>query len=393
MNKKFGATPVLGNRIRSIMLLFLAAIVPGASFAQDVDPLLDRLIEKGLLSAQDREDIQRRRAEKNMSLPFSLKLGGRIQLRFAAQQNDPQTQGAEDSFRVRRARLSADGTFIEDVDFHLEVDVSRSAALEEAEIRILKFPQANVTLGQFKTPFSLENLTSGKRLDMVERTSVVTALAPDKDIGIMAGGHFFSKRFGYRLAMVNGNGKNNATNDNDQFLYVLRLEGAPIQHFPIIWNQDLTVTVGANGAYSRDSAARADAIFGVKKAIGVTSEGARRLAGADLSAQLGRLSLKAEYLWGEFKPYLNGKRLIRTDGYYIQGGWYLTQKLQALVRYEAFDPDKDVLNNSDIRWTALGLNYFIRGHNLRTQVNYIFKQERSNSVRDDTLFASIQLLF
>lgn len=385
-------TPILGNRMRSIVLSLLATTAPLAGFAQDWDPLLDKLTEKGLLSTQDREDIQRQRAGKNMSLPFSLKLGGRIQLRFAAQQNDPQTSGSEDSFRVRRARLSADGTFIEDVDFHLEVDVSRSAALEKAEIRILKVPQANVTLGQFKLPFSMENLTSGKRLDMVERTQVVTALAPGKDIGIMVGGQFFFKRFSYRAAMANGNGKNNQTNDNDQFIYVLRLEGTPIQRLSL-GNQDLTVAVGVNGAYSRDSAVRADTIFGVKKAIGVTTEGARKLAGTDLSMQLGRLSLKTEYLWGEFKPYLNGKRLIRTDGYYIQGGWYLTQKLQALARYEAFDPDKDVLNNSDIRWTTLGLNYFIRGHNLRTQANYIFKQERTNSVRDDTLFASIQLLF
>lgn len=293
---------------------------------------------------------------------------------------------------IIRARLSADGSVAEDVDFHLEVDVSRSAALEEAEIRFLAVPEANATFGQFKTPFSLENLTSGKRLDMVERTQVVTALAPDKDIGGMVGGQFFSKRLGYRLAVVNGNGKNSAANDNDQFLYVLRLDGTPVHHFRL-GDKDLTVAVGVNGAYSRDSAARADAVFGVKKAIGVTSDGSRRLAGADLFAQWGRLSFKTEHLWGEFKPKLNGKRLIRTDGYYIQWGWYLTQSLQALVRHETFDPDKDVLNDSDIRWTTLGLNCFIRGYNLRTQANYVFKREKTDSVRDDILFASILLLF
>ena len=380
------------NRMRSVMFALLTLAAPRPGFAQDLDPLLDKLTERGLLSAVDREDVQRQLAGKNNSLPFSLKMGGLIQLRFAAQKNDPRTQGSEDSFRVRRARLTADGTLIEDVDFHLEADVSRAAALEEAEIRILTLPQANVTLGQFKTPFSMENWNSTKRLDMVERTQVVTALAPDKDIGIMVGGQFFLKRFGYRAAMVNGNGHNTSGNDNDQFLYVLRLEGTPIQRLPV-WNQDLTVAVGANGAYSRDSAARADAIFGVKKAVGAASEGARRLAGADLSVLSGRISFKAEYLWGEFKPFLNGKRLIRTDGYYVQGGWYLTQRLQTLARYESFDPDKDALNNSDIRWTTLGVNYFIRGHNLRTQVNYVFKEERTDDVRDDTLFASIQLLF
>jgi phosphate-selective porin len=373
-------------------LSLLAATASTSGFAQDWDPLLDKLTEKGLLSAQDRDDVRRQRAGKNMLLPFSLKLGGRIQLRFAAQQDDPRVSGSEDSFRVRRARMSAGGTFIEDVDYHLEVDVSRSAALEEANIRILKVAQAHVTLGQFKLPFSMENLTSGKKLDMAERTEVVRALAPDKDIGIMLGGQFFSDRFSYRAAMANGNGKNSQANDNDQFIYVLRLEGTPVQRLAL-GNQDLTAAVGVDAAYSRDSAARADAIFGVKRALGVSAEGARKLAGTDLAAQLGRFSLKTEYLWGEFKPTLNGKRPIRTDGFYVQGGWYLTQKLQALARHEVFDPDKDVVNDSDIRWTTLGLNYFIRGHDLRTQVNYIFKQERTDCVRDDSLAASIQLLF
>ncbi len=381
------------NKTLKLLLSLAAALGPASGFAQELDPLLDKLTEKGVLSEQDREEVLARRAgEKNAVPPFSLKMGGSIQFRFAAQPNDPQTQGAEDSFRIRRARLSADGTLVEDVDFHLEVDVSRAAALEEAEIRLLVLPGANVTLGQFKTPFSMENWTSTKKLDMVERTQVVTALAPDKDIGVMAGGQFFAKRFGYRAAVVNGNGHNNSANDNDQFLYVLRLEGTPLQHLPL-WNKDLTITVGANGAYSRDSAARADAVFGVKNAIGVTSQGARRLAGTDLFAQLGNLSFKAEYLWAEFTPYLSGKRHIRAYGYYLQGGWYLTPKLQALAQYQAFDPDKDVRNNSDILWTTLGLNYYIYGYSLRTQANYIFKRERTNSVRDDALLVSIQLLF
>lgn len=376
-----------------IFFYLAAALPPAAAFAQDRDPLLDKLTEKGIFSVQDKEDVLQRRAEENsLSSPVSLKLGGSIQLLFSAGVNDPQTSGAEDSFRVRRARLSADGILIEDVEFHLEVEVSRAAALEEAEIRILTPPGVRVTLGQFKTPFSMENLNSAKRLDMVERTRAVTALAPDKDIGVMAGWQSLSGRLGCRAAVVNGNGHNNSANDNDQFLYILRLDAVPFRRLSLL-GKDLKVTVGAGGAYSRDSAARADAVFAVKKAVGVTSQGARRLAGADLSAQLGNLSLKAEYLWGGFTPYLADMRGIRAYGYYLQGGWYLTPDLQVLAQYQAFDPDRDVLNNSDIRWTTLGLNYFIAGYNLRIQGNYIFKQERANSVDDDGLLLSIQLLF
>lgn len=89
------------NCICGIAMWLLVMIAPSAGFAQDPDPLLQKLMEKGTLSAQDLEDIRRQRAQNNVSLPFSLKFGGRIQLRFAAQQNDQQNQESEDSFRVR----------------------------------------------------------------------------------------------------------------------------------------------------------------------------------------------------------------------------------------------------------------------------------------------------
>ena len=49
-------------------------------------------------------------------------------------------------------------------------------------------------------------------------------------------------------------------------------------------------------------------------------------------------------------------------------------------------------NNSDLHWTTLGANYFIREHDLKFQANYIFKGEDGISVKNDTLFVMIQLL-
>jgi phosphate-selective porin len=380
------------HKILKIILYLAAASVPLSGFAQNLEPLLDKLTEKGIITTEEKGELQRQQAQKISPLPFYLKVSGRIQFRFTTQQNDSKTTGSYDSFRIRRARLAADGTLIEDVDFHLEVDVSRTAALEEAEIRLLKFPQANITLGQFKQPFSMENMISPKKLDMVDLSQIVSALAPDKDIGIMAGGKFIAKRLGYQIALANGNGINNTTNDDDRFLYTARLEGLPVEHLRL-GSRELNVTLGGNAAYSHDAAARAETIFGVTRALGASSSGRRKLAGADIAARLGTLSLKAEYLTGTFDPDDAGLRLIRTRGGYIQAGWFLHREIQALARYETFDPDKSVSNNSDIRWTTLGLNYFISGHDLKTQANYVFKREKTNSLHNDTLLLSLQLLF
>lgn len=371
--------------------LILSALLWAPAAAQEQDPLLELLRRKGVLSAQESGEIARQRAQaRRPAPPLSLAFGGYLQLRLSAQRGEAAASAAQDSFQVRRARAGADGTFTEGVDFHVLVEFNRAAALEHAEVRFTRFPQASLTLGQFKLPFSRENLASSKTLDFVERAQAVTALAPEKDIGAMLSGRFSSGRWAYRAAAVNGNGKNNASNDNGHFLSILRLEAEPLRRLPLA-GRELTLSVGINGAYSRDSAARAETIFGLQKAMGLSSEGIRRLAGVDASLEAGEASLKAEYLRGEFKPSAAGARLLRTDGYSFQAGWQACPKLQVLARYEAFDPDKDTLNGADIRWTTLGLNYFLRGHNLKAQANYVFKRERASALRDDTLLAMLQL--
>ena len=64
----------------------------------------------------------------------------------------------------------------------------------------------SLTVGQFKIPFSMENLTSSNKLEMIDRSQVVEALVArskdvignqnGRDIGIQAGGTFLKvKRY------------------------------------------------------------------------------------------------------------------------------------------------------------------------------------------------------
>lgn len=329
--------------------------------------------------------------QKSSAMPEELKLGGLLQFRFAQQQNNAiATSENEDSFRVRRARINLEGTFIEDVSFKFEVDASRQAALEEAEIRLKQFPEANFVFGQFKTQFNFENIISSKKRDFVERTRVGSVLAPDIDLGLGVNGKFFDKRLGYDFSITNGNGKNQSKNDNDLFQYVLRVSGVPVNHYRIA-NDDLTLALGANYAESHDGATRADEVFSVKNKLGVLSSGRRTLSGVDLDLKLGRASVKAEYLRGEFKPD-QALRNILMSGHYLQVGYFLTSSSELLTRYETFDEDKETATVGDINWTTLGFNYFFRSHDLKLQSNYFFKNESANGVDDDTLQVMLQLV-
>lgn len=66
----------------------------------------------------------------------------------------------------------------------------------------------------------------------------------------------------------------------------------------------------------------------------------------------------------------------KADGYYSTLAYRFTPKVQGLLRYDFFDPDKKVSNNGRKEYTA-GINYFIKGQALKLVLNYVFCQNQS----------------
>ena len=67
----------------------------------------------------------------------------------------------------------------------------------------------------------------------------------------------------------------------------------------------------------------------------------------------------------------------KADGFYSTLAYRVTPKLQFLLRYDEFDPNKNVSNNKKREYVA-GLNYFIKGQALKLVLNYVFCQNESN---------------
>ena len=64
------------------------------------------------------------------------------------------------------------------------------------------------------------------------------------------------------------------------------------------------------------------------------------------------------------------------SGFYSTLAYRITPKLQALVRYDEFDPNKDISHNKKREYVA-GINYFIKGQALKLMMNYVFCQNDS----------------
>ncbi len=64
------------------------------------------------------------------------------------------------------------------------------------------------------------------------------------------------------------------------------------------------------------------------------------------------------------------------SGFYSTLAYRFTPKLQGLIRYDQFDPNKNIANNNRKEYVA-GLNYFIKGQALKLMLNYVFCQNDS----------------
>ncbi len=117
------------------------------------------------------------------------------------------------TFRVRRARVYVSGDLTPGIGWLLQADVAASPILRDAYVTFRQISWANVRVGQFIAPFSLERLTSSARLEAIDR--LYERFTPSRDIGA---GVFNSKPFwrqlSYSAAVINGTGQN-AHDDND----------------------------------------------------------------------------------------------------------------------------------------------------------------------------------
>jgi phosphate-selective porin OprO/OprP len=174
---------------------------------------------------------------------FITYLTGYAQLDFRGYQsgNHP-----ANTFLVRRARLALEGKVARYYDFKIEGDFAdtSSTLLRDFYIRVHRKESFQVAAGQFKEPFSQEELRSDAVQDFVER-SLANNLAPSRSPGIMVSGVLRKGIFEYQLGAFNGKGLQ-ASNSTGTPEGVVRLRFAPWKNTKEFWTKGLSF----GGAYA-----------------------------------------------------------------------------------------------------------------------------------------------
>jgi len=277
--------------------------------------------------------------------------GGYVQTRFATDYRSSL------GFSIRRAKLYTAAVAPFDTNLSARMQAifrwqnAGTLTLQDvyAEYRL---PFVSFRAGQFVPEFCLQRLQPDAAMPVVERALVVDALIPSaetyaRDIGFQILLHP-SGPWGLSLGVFNGNGGNQAGNNDRRFLYVAR------PTFDVMPIDSVHVHGGLSFAYRNKRGMTFKKIFGTN----VPFAGDDFRWGAEWSICSTRWCLQAEYLQANL-----GAR--KAWGYYIIGNLSLDVTDEAVGLVERFiDLDPSTRNDT---WYGVGWNHYFSGNRFKIQ--------------------------
>lgn len=307
--------------------------------------------------------------------------------------SDPRWNGVRDRFFFRRARIHLAGNFAEDFDFKAELDLQGNtlsagtgqlARANEIFINWHKYPFANLRFGQLKPAYGAEALAGDSKTIMIERSLSSDRLADGRQLAVGAAGDLFGKQVSYLAMVANGNGANVSANDNSKFAKSARVTYTPAA------TAAGKLVLGVDGLWTTDAGVTKSG-FGLS---GNLFTGTRRMSGADLAWTHGPFDLTAEWLHGVFRPATAiPAAKFKAEGWQATAACFVVPfRLQVVVRHEEFDPNTATGGNT-IRSQTLGLNYFIKGDDIKLMLDYLHGRVPGSAADGDRLLSRVQIVF
>lgn len=365
--------------------------------------LEDVLKEKGVITEADYKDVTKVKpidyklgngfTFTTQDEKFQLTLGGRMQFRYSFTDKDSGQDSSQ--WDAKRIRLIMGGyAYTKDLTYKLEIDARQLASspsnkgLVDAWMNYKILDEAQIKVGQYKTPFARQELTSDGALQFVDRSPVVDAFKPSYDIGAMLNGKIANGLAYYSAGVFGGAGQTNTRTSNDN-MFVARVAVNPLGDMPyseadIDVSKKPLLSIGADyfrNTINRTAASTFDTNAGY--AGGWVTKG---LANGPLKNTFGKFDVdsygvdaalkwmglfaQAEYMMGQAESQaVSANNLLRSHGFYAQAGYMIIPgKLEAAVRYSYLDPNRD--NPNDTISEQIGaLSYYFTKHNLKLQAD------------------------
>ncbi len=331
--------------------------------------------------------------------PKLLEWSSYFQLRYTG------IEARDDLYALRRFKVMLRGSLKPHVQYYVqglfkdgnESSTDGSPYLQEAWIKYTAWKYGHLTVGQFKPPFGMERFTPDWKLATLDRSQATDHLIPNgqlgdsfaRDYGAQLDAWLARKRLHYAAGVFSGNGANTSFKGNGP-LVAGRLVGVLYQSPAHRGKQDRVTLGGAVSTRENHQQDFAPALPGTA-ALGYSQfSGRDTRVNLQASADFNPVSLRSEYFYAWFDPNRAPLVRVRASGFYVQAAVRFCRKFQGVAKYEGFNPDRSVRNQYDLRWTTLGLNWFIRKDRIRLGADYVFKQEAVDSFPNNAVLVQFQ---
>jgi hypothetical protein len=306
------------------------------------------------------------------SKAMELTITGRVHGQF----NTSSVAGEPGSeFLVRRARLTAELKINDFVSGKIQPDFGEGEInLKDAYVRLTFSPSFRATIGQFKRPFDLFELTSSTQILVIERAGGVRGVSAcpgpggvcsfsrlteklqysDRDIGVMIDGKDPSGRFTYAASVTNGVGANTA-DENGPKSYTGRVGFSPVENVTIAAHAALHDYVDPS---TDDEYATA---FGGDVEVGEYSQGLHVKAG--IAAGENWLNLVA----GEPSNFLSAQAIV-TYKLAVPDNPFVSH-VEPLTRASWGDPDTDASDDEGWLFTPGFVVHFVGRNKIAANVD------------------------
>lgn len=342
---------------------------------------------------------------------------GRVHVDFAAHDEDNRELG--DGFRARRARIGLSGKIDDDWSFQIEYDFAENgSSANDVYLRYTGLEQGNITVGHFKVPFGLEELTSSNNITLIERSLPTTTFAQSRRMGVGYSTSGDSWTFGL-MGFGQGQGSGVRGSTADEGLGIGgRLTVTPVNNGENLFHLGLAATT--------ESPADKDAKvvrFRTRPESRPTNErlvdtgnisdvSSINRVGLEAAWKSGPLSVQSEWMRSSISR--SGQPNVDLDGWYVSGSWVLTGESRGYrggvfrgvspnspggvweltARYSSVDlDDGPVFGGDEQNWT-LGVNWYANSR-VRFMFNYINVSSERQGISDDPgiLLARAQVSF
>ncbi|MFQ3243676.1 MAG: phosphate-selective porin OprO/OprP [Arenicella sp.] len=321
-------------------------------------------------SANAEVEVSTKGGLKVSSGDYKFQFGGRIMYDY----NRSELNGVvdEDDFNLRRGRVYVKGNISKDWAFKSQFNVNGDG-VEDLYLRYTGFGKgANVTIGNQKMPFGLEELTSSKDISVLERSAITERYAVGRAEGVQLHGRAGGNST-YAIGVFTDDEKDADTGFAARYTTAFKGENGLI-HLGLAYKD-----INDDSALGFEAAVASGPFHAQFEYVDGEDAGNDDLSGYYLQA--------GYVLTGESRPYKGGAfKRIKPEN--KSGAWEL------VARYEDGDGShSDIeLGNTDASAFTIGVNWYAH-QNVRFGLNYTDGEDNLSNDDGNELRVRFQLTF